>query len=95
MSEPAIVKQRSDLLSILKKIGVSRTQDGDTQAQKDEYYKQLTESIHEAYMEWQIALTNFEGADNTEMVDYYAYQIKASQIRYNYLLKKAKELNTN
>ena len=26
-----------------------------------------------------------------EMVDYYAYKIKASEIRYDYLLRKAKE----
>jgi len=30
-----------------------------------------------------------------EMVDYFAYRIKASQIRYDYLLRKAKESYTN
>ncbi|HOQ75564.1 MAG TPA: DUF2508 family protein [Thermoclostridium sp.] len=53
---------------------------------------ELYETIHEAWLEWQNALLNFEDADCKEMVDYYAYRIKASQIRYEYLLRKAKAL---
>jgi hypothetical protein len=54
-----------------------------------------TTVIQDAYMEWQSALTNFENAEGKDMVDYYAYRIKASQIRYDYLLRKAKESYTN
>jgi len=53
---------------------------------------ELYEAIHEAWLEWQSALLNFETADCKEMVDYYSYRIKASQIRYEYLLRKAKAL---
>jgi len=53
---------------------------------------ELYETIHEAWMDWQSALLNFEDADCKEMVDYYSYRIKASQIRYEYLLRKAKAL---
>ena len=60
----------------------------------DPYRAELYETIHEAWLEWQNALLNFEDADCKEMVDYYAYRIKASQIRYEYLLKKAKALKT-
>lgn len=33
---------------------------------------------------------NFEFADG-DLIDYYLYQIKATQAKYNYLLKKAKQ----
>ena len=36
------------------------------------------------------ANNNFEFADG-DLIDYYLYQIKATQAKYNYLLKKAKE----
>ena len=35
------------------------------------------------------ANNNYEFADG-ELIDYYLYQIKATQSKYNYLLKKAK-----
>lgn len=91
MSEQVAVKQKSDVLGILKRFNPEKTQDIAIQAQKDEYYRELTESIHDAYMEWQNALANFESAEGKEMVDYYSYRIKASQIRYDYLIRKAKE----
>jgi len=59
---------------------------------EDPCLAELYETIHEAWQEWQNALINFESADCKEMVDYYAYRIKASQIRYEYLLRKAKAL---
>ena len=36
------------------------------------------------------ANNNYEFADD-ELIDYYLYQIKATQSKYNYLLKKAKQ----
>ncbi|MCI8620352.1 MAG: DUF2508 family protein [Clostridia bacterium] len=33
---------------------------------------------------------NYEFADG-DLIDYYLYQIKATQAKYNYLLKKAKQ----
>lgn len=36
------------------------------------------------------ANNNFEFADG-DLIDYYLYQIKATQSKYNYLLKKAKQ----
>lgn len=95
MSEQAIVKQKSDALSILRRFNVSKVQKSAAEAQKEEYDRQLTESIRDAYKEWQNALSNFETAEGKEMVDYFAYRIKASQIRYDYLIRKAKESYTN
>lgn len=51
----------------------------------------LLENIHQARQEWLSVVANFEQAENEDMVDYYIYRMKACQIRYNYLLKLAKE----
>ncbi|HPC99775.1 MAG TPA: YaaL family protein [Acetivibrio sp.] len=51
----------------------------------------LIESINDAKKEWLSARNNFEQAVESEIIDYYIYKIKAYQIRYEYLLKKAKE----
>lgn len=39
------------------------------------------------------ANNNYEFADG-DLIDYYLYQIKATQSKYNYLLKKAKQTRT-
>lgn len=51
----------------------------------------LIESIRDAKKEWISANYNFEQAVDSEIIDYYIYKIKAYQVRYEYLLKKAKE----
>ena len=95
MPDQAVVKQKSDVLGILKRFSTAKALENATKLQEEEHYRELTESIRDAYLEWQNALANFESAENKEMVDYYAYRIKASQIRYDYLLKKAKESYTH
>ncbi|HEY8421697.1 MAG TPA: YaaL family protein [Thermoclostridium sp.] len=52
----------------------------------------LLRSIQQARQEWLEAVENFDQADNNELIDYFIYRMKACQIRYNYLLKKAKEM---
>lgn len=52
----------------------------------------LLKSIQQARQEWLEAVENFDQADNNELIDYFIYRMKACQIRYNYLLKKAKEM---
>ncbi len=42
--------------------------------------------------EMQNAYSNFDYADDSLMIDYYTYQIKAYEARFEYLIKKAKEL---
>lgn len=60
--------------------------------EKTEKIEELKMNIQDAYREWQSALENFENAECKDMIDYYSYRIKASQIRYEYLLRKAKEV---
>lgn len=50
----------------------------------------LIKSIIKTREDLQNANRNFEFADG-ELIDYYLYQIKATQSKYNYLLRKAKQ----
>jgi hypothetical protein len=52
---------------------------------------EIVDDIWNAYEELQDANRKFELAENADIVDYYTYKIKASETRYNYLIKKAKE----
>jgi len=53
--------------------------------------RSLLESIQQARQEWLSAMENFNQAENEDLVEYYIYRMKACQVRYNYLLKMAKE----
>ena len=44
-----------------------------------------------AQIEFETAINNYEFANEPELVDYYTYNIKATQTKYQYLLKKVKE----
>lgn len=52
----------------------------------------LLQSIQSARQDWLNAASNFEQAENDELIDYYIYRMKACQIRYNYLIKQAKAI---
>lgn len=51
----------------------------------------LLKDIRQARQEWMNAASNFEQADDPDLIDYYIYKMKACQVMYNYLLRKAKE----
>ena len=55
----------------------------------DEKSLDLVKSLIRTKMDLELAHKNFEFAEE-ELVDYYAYQIKANQAKINYLLKKIK-----
>jgi len=61
----------------------------------DEEHDDLIQCIRTAKSQWEIANLNFEQAREKELIDYYAYEIKACEIRYEYFLKKAKEKGIN
>jgi len=52
-------------------------------------------SLKNAQNELEVAVNNYEFANEPELVDYYTYNIKAAQMRYEYLLKKVKEEKLN
>lgn len=51
---------------------------------------ELLKNITRARLELEAANQNFSDATDPLLVDLYAYQIKASQAKYTYLLKKAR-----
>ena len=53
---------------------------------------ELVKSIMNAKQELLVANKNFEGAED-ELIDYYAYQIKACKAKLNYLIKQVKQKN--
>lgn len=58
----------------------------------DEKNAELIRSIIFAKKEFETASHNYEYAEG-ELIDYYLYEMKASQSKLNYLLKKAKQKN--
>jgi len=53
---------------------------------------ELIRSIIFAKKDFELASHNYEYAEG-ELIDYYLYEMKASQSKLNYLLKKAKQKN--
>ena len=53
---------------------------------------ELLDCIDDARTEWLNANMNFNYAGDSEIIDYYTYKIKASEIRYEYYLRKAREM---
>lgn len=77
-------KENSNIFNyILDKLSKSKPYDDDTQ--------DLINNLKNAQAEFETAVSNYEFAEEPELVDYYTYKIKATQTRYQYLLKKVKE----
>ncbi len=83
-------KGRSTFVSILDKM-YREKKILEQKKDSNEDMGELLDNLKKAQDEWVMATTNYEFAHEDELVDYYAYLIKASQIKYNYLLKKVKE----
>lgn len=91
MSEQYAANPLPAASSFSRRTASDKAREREAQKRRRESILELTEAIREAYMDWQNALINFENAECGDMVDYYAYCIKATQIRYEYLLRKAKQ----
>ena len=77
-------KENSNIFNyLLDKLSKSKPYDNDTQ--------DLINNLKNAQYEFETAISNYEFDDAPELVDYYIYKIKATQTRYQYLLKKVKE----
>ena len=68
---------------LLEKFSKTKTCDSDTE--------ELIKNLKIAQIEFETAVNNYEFANDPELVDYYTYNIKATQTKYQYLLKKVKE----
>jgi len=77
-------KESSNIFNyFLDKLSKTKPYDDDTQ--------DLINNLKSAQKDFETAVSNYEFAEEPELVDYYTYKIKATQTRYQYLLKKAKE----
>ncbi|MDD3766373.1 MAG: DUF2508 family protein [Eubacteriales bacterium] len=61
------------------------------QLENDKKTKALVKDIVEAKNELFAATQNFNFADCDDLVDFYAHKILAAELKYNMLVKKAKE----
>ncbi len=81
---PIEKKENSNIFDyLLEKLSKNKTYDEDTQ--------NLLENLKNAQSDFETAIANYEFAKEPELIDYYIYKIKATQTRYQYLLKKVKE----
>lgn len=62
---------------------------------EEEIKKELITSINNVILELNTAHENYDNAVGKEMIDYYSYQIKAFQSKYDYLIKTIKNMNIN
>ena len=57
---------------------------------EEEKEKELIEAIRNVKKELKNMYNNLQYADS-DLIDYYTYQIKAEEAKYNYLIKQAKK----
>lgn len=57
---------------------------------EEEKEKELIEAIRKVKIELKNMYNNLQYADS-DLIDYYTYQIKAEEAKYNYLIKQAKK----
>lgn len=84
--------QKSSILDKITKMIIPRLDDEPGIQCASDTEKEMVDTIMDAKREWENACANFEYASEQEVVDYYTYKIKACQVRYDYYIKKAKEL---
>jgi hypothetical protein len=59
---------------------------------ENKVYFDLIRSLYIAKKELAEAEKNFDLALDDDLIDYFTYKLKAAELRYQYLLKRAKEI---
>ena len=54
----------------------------------------LRREIRETKQQIELANLHFNDASDKDMISYYAYMIKAFEVKYNSLIRRAKDLNS-
>ncbi len=93
MEEPGLItpklrRRNKTIVSLIKRIIVKEKAKPEYESDED---RELIENIKKAKADWINANQNFEYVGEQGMVDYYTYNIKACQVRYEYYLKLAKQ----
>ena len=84
--------QRKNMLSRLLSVFLTSEKTKAALANEADEARELLESIRSAKKDWICANMNFEFAESTEMIDYYIYKIKACEVNYEHLIRRAKEV---
>ena len=67
--------------------------DLETKPVVEENSKSLLELVEEAKKEWLAAKDYFENVSEPDLIDYAIHSMEATEKRYNFLLRKLKEMN--
>lgn len=59
---------------------------------QDRTYEELKQNIQETSEELNILYNNMSNVLDEDLIDYYIYQTKATQMRYKYLLESVKKI---
>lgn len=59
---------------------------------QDKTYEELKQNIQETSEELNILYNNMSNVLDEDLIDYYIYQTKATQMRYKYLLESVKKI---
>jgi hypothetical protein len=62
---------------------------------KSPQYDILLDEINKTKLALESAYSNFENVVDPDLIDCYIYEVNAVQKRYKFLLKQAKELDSN
>jgi len=92
LEKNSVERQPKLLQTIFQNFGLNKHIPTEIDMEKKEN-ADLVANLLDAKKELDIATANYEFVYEQDLIDYYAYEIKAAQIRYQYLLKKAKERN--
>ncbi|MGE5472875.1 MAG: DUF2508 family protein [Ignavibacteriales bacterium] len=84
------LKGQEKFISFLDKVSERRSIITRKKKSREEL-EEVVENLKKARNEWVIASMNYEFAQEEDLIDYYIYLMKAAQLKYDYLLKKAKE----
>ena len=84
--------QRKNTLSRLLSVFLASEKTKAALASKADESRELLESIRTAKKDWVCANMNFEFAESMELIDYYIYKIKACEVNYEHLIRRAKEI---
>ena len=92
MSTISVTKSENGFFQKIKEFFKNSEEEKQEIRNKENKINHIISAVENDKIEWLSAISNYEQAENEDVIDYYAYKIKACQIQYNYLLKEAKKL---
>lgn len=85
------IKGKDTFITFVDKLSKERSLVKRQNNEREDMYD-LLENLNRAKQEWIVASTNYEFAQDEDLIDYYVYALKAAQLKYDYLLRRVKKL---